>query len=69
MERMIDEFILTTLRFKNTIAFTMLEKIVCSACSHQRRCAEEENRPFKPGCVHKADVSKPKQTLGLVKDD
>lgn len=68
-ERTIDEFILATLRFKDTVAFTMLEKIVCSACSHQRRCAEEENRPFKPGCVHKADVSKPKQTLGLVKDD
>lgn len=68
-ENTLDEFILATLRFKDNIAFTMLEKVTCSACSHQRRCAVEENRPFQAGCVYKADVSKPKQTLGLVKDD
>jgi len=68
-EGTLDEFILATLRFKDNVAFTMLERITCSACPHQRRCAQEENRPFKPGCIHKAEVSKPKQTLGLVKDD
>jgi hypothetical protein len=67
-EGTLDEFILATLRFKDNVAFTMLEKVACSACPHQRRCAAEENRPFKPGCVYKADVSKPKQTLGLVND-
>lgn len=67
-EGTLDEFIMATLRFKDNVAFTMLERVVCSACSHQRRCAREENKPFKPGCVYTAEVSKPKQTLGLVKD-
>lgn len=68
-EGTIDEFIMATQRFKDGVAFTMLEKITCAPCPHQRRCAVEENRPFKKGCVHRADVSKPKQTLGLVNDD
>lgn len=68
-EGTIDEFILATLRFKDGVAFTLLERITCSACSHQRRCAAEENRPFKEGCIYKTDISKPKQKLTLVDDE
>lgn len=64
----IDEFIMATLRFKDEVAFTLLERALCSACPHQRRCADEENRPFRDGCVYKAELLRPKQTLGLVKD-
>lgn len=67
-ENTLDEFILSTLRFKDTVAFTMLEKIACAGCEHQRRCAEEENRPFSDGCVHHDDIDKPRSVVDSVSD-
>lgn len=58
----LDRFLAQTLQFKDRVAYTMLERVVCATCDRAERCAKDEVLPFRKGCKYAADVSRPTAT-------
>jgi len=52
-------FLAALLQFKSKIAYTLSEKITCSVCSDQERCAKQQIHPFHKGCKYQSEVSRP----------
>lgn len=58
----LDQFLAHTLKFKDAVAFTMLERVACAGCDRSLECAKAEIKPFRKSCKYAADVSKPTAT-------
>lgn len=58
-EGALDRFLARVLEFKDQVAYTILEKVACSGCSEQARCAASEVQPFRKGCKYLAVVDRP----------
>ena len=59
----IAEYVAVALNFKDRVAFTLSEKIACSTCFEQTRCAKEGFQPFRKGCIYQADVDRPQVSV------
>ncbi len=62
----VTEFVAAALLYKDLVSFTLLEKIACSQCSDQRRCAVESNKPFFPGCKYQPEMQRPVAKVEVV---
>ncbi len=63
----ITEYVAASLNHKELVSYTLLERIACSQCKDQRRCASEGNRPFRDGCLYQPSINRPRAKVEVVK--
>lgn len=55
----IDRLVAGALKFKNGVAYTMLEQVACATCDRQAACALDGTVPFQENCKYPSAVSRP----------
>jgi SNF2 family DNA or RNA helicase len=63
----LDEFVSRTLNYKDTLAYTLSEKVACAPCEWKTKCGIAEVRPFQPGCKYQSTVDRPVARAAIVK--
>jgi hypothetical protein len=62
----LDRFVVGVLKFKNRVAYTMLERVACASCDRQGACALDGTRPFQENCKYAASVARPVTKVHLL---